>query len=97
MVSHLIERSAKKLYKMEDIKEQKRKFSHSVDCFPDHLCLGEGWSSIMQSNSLGLIRKFQIELLKVMFLRDLETAVKSWFADVGLSTSVSILGLLFLG
>ena len=47
--------------------------------------------------SLVLTKKFQIVRLKVTFLGEVETAVrlgvKSWFADVGLSTSDSILGL----
>ena len=44
-----------------------------------------------------LTKKFQIVWLKVTFLGEVETAVrlgvKSWFADVELSTSDSILGL----
>ena len=50
--------------------------------------------------SLVLIRKFRIDWLKVTFLGEAETATslgsKSWFADVGFSTSDSILGLLVL-
>ena len=36
------------------------------------------------------------ECIKIPFLREAETIIKSWFADLGLSTSDSILGLLFL-
>lgn len=47
-----------------------------------------------------LTRQFQIDWLKVTFLGEAETAVRLgiryWFADVGLSTGDSTLGLLFL-
>ena len=47
----------------------------------------------MQISSLVLIRKFQIVCLKVMFLGEAETAIKSLFAVMG--TNDSILSLLF--
>lgn len=49
---------------------------------------------IMQITSLVLIRTFQIVCLKVTFLREDETAIKSWFAVLGVNDS--IVGLLFL-
>ena len=58
-----------------------------------------GWKGFLeQITSLVLTRLFQIDWLKVTFLAEGETAVrlgiKSWFADMGLSTSDSIWGLL---
>ena len=48
----------------------------------------------------GADQKIPDRLVKTTFLGNVETAVrlviKSWFADVGLSTGDSILGLLFL-
>ena len=47
-----------------------------------------------------LTRKFQIDWFKITFLGEIDTAVrlgiKSWLADMRLSTSDSILGLLSL-
>ena len=47
-----------------------------------------------------LTRKFQIDWFKVTFLGGVESVIrldtKSWFADVGLSTSDFLLGLLSL-
>ena len=54
----------------------------------------------LKITSLVLIRKFQANRFKMSSLEDTETVIrlgiKSWFADVGLSTSDSIRGLLFL-
>ena len=54
----------------------------------------------MWITSLVLTWKFQIDRFKIMFLGGVEAAIrlgiKSWFADVGLSTSDSILDLLSL-
>ena len=62
--------------------------------------LGGQWRSIRQISLLVLTRKFQTDWLKVTFLGEVETAIRlgiqSSFADVGPSTSDSILGLLFL-
>lgn len=57
------------------------------------------WGTIRQINSLMLTRKFQIDCFKIL-LGEVETVIrsriKSWFADVGLCTSDSILGLLYI-
>lgn len=55
--------------------------------------------SVMQIMSLVLTRQFQVHWLTVAFLGEVESTVmlgiKSWFAHMGLSTSGSILGLVF--
>lgn len=60
---------------------------------------GQKWS-VRWVTSLVLIKRFQIDCLQVTFLGKVETVIrsdiKSWFADVGFSTSDSILGLLYL-
>lgn len=45
-------------------------------------------ASIMQITSLVLIRTFQINWLKVTFLGEVETAIKSWFVVLGTSVSI---------
>ena len=61
---------------------------------------GRRQGSIRWVTSQVLARKFQTGLVKITFLGEAETAVRlgirSWFADMGLSTSDSILGLLSL-
>ena len=58
-----------------------------------------GWEGpIRWSSSLALTRKFQIYYFKIIFLGQIEIAIRlgieSWFSDVGFSTSDSIVGLL---
>lgn len=50
----------------------------------------------MQITSLMLIKQFHVDWLRVTSLGDIETAVKSRFAELGLSTSDSIWDLLLL-
>lgn len=56
--------------------------------------------SVMQITSLVLTRQFQVHWVTVAFLGEAESTVmlgiKSWFAHMGLSTSGSVLGLLFV-
>ena len=54
---------------------------------------GNSKDFIMQIVSLVLIRKFQIVCLKVIFLREIEIAIKSLFAVIRANNS--IWGLLF--
>lgn len=57
------------------------------------------WRTIRQITLLMLTRKFKIDCFKIIFLGKFEIAlrlsIKSWFADVTLCTSDSILGLLY--
>ena len=62
-----------------------------------HLCLWDIKGSIRQITSLLLTREFQIDEFEIMFLGEVEIvirlAIKSWFADAGLSINDPTLGL----
>lgn len=84
----------KEWYKMEDFLRQKWEEKKSGLFHTRSSVFVEGPGSVMQVTSHVLIRKFQIPWLKVPFLGEVETVVKSWFAV--LVESDSILDLLFL-
>lgn len=67
----------------------------------EHLIFPWGPERVCQADHLtSAVRKFQIYWFKITFLGKVETAVrwdiKSWLADMGLSTSDSIMGLMSL-